>query len=437
MKSTAALRVVIVALAALMVSGACTRSDAEDSGGGGKRSTTTADPDLGADLVWSDDACDESAEPVKLGMIVPFAAGALSLKAQADAAEASAEAFNARGGIAGRCIEFIACDDGGDPNQAADCARDLIAEGVVATVNDNVVAGADVVLQLLHDAGIPRLDGNPLTTAFSLDNTFTLSAGGLGFTAMMLVPLAEAGVKQVAIIRADVPAAAVLRDLLKPAATALGMEIVADIPITVGTSDFSQFVLAAEDAGAQGALLAAANDEAIQVLRAAQQLDSDLYFSLSLGSLSRNDVIDFGDYADRLRFIGELPAPSSDPTPYPLLAVANRDLAASGEEVLQPDDGNTTTLRSWVLMYALVKILRDAGVTDVTPQTVTAALQAAQDVDLGDLTPPWTPNKTSDGLFERVSNPWYWTAEWNVEDQNFVMVDQLDAMELADGKKPS
>jgi ABC-type branched-subunit amino acid transport system substrate-binding protein len=411
-------------------------TDASDPAGEGDSSEveTAIDPDLGEDLMWDDGPCDEAQPTVALGLIAPFAAGAISLEDQAIAAEASAEAFNQRGGIAGRCIEMITCDDGGDPNEATDCARSLVDRGVVAEVNDAVIAAADVVLDTFTEAGVPRLDGNPAPVSFGSDTTFTLGMGGLGNTVAMVPPLAEAGLRRFAIIRADVPGAAALQTILEPMVTAYGGEIVADIPVTVGTSDFSQFILAAQDAGADGALMAAGSEEVIQVLRAAEELDTDLQFSLSLGTVSREDVVGFGDLADQMVFNGEVPPATSDPEPYPLLAVAVRELAASGEAVLQPDAITEAALKSWVYMYALISVIRDAELTEITPATVTEALQAATDVDMGGLTPPWTPNATSEGVFRRVSNPYYWTATWDSETDNFVVgSDKLDTVALLAG----
>jgi len=395
---------------------------------------TAVDPDLGADLVWDDGPCDDAQPPVVLGLIAPFNAGAISLESQAIAAEASADAFNGRGGIAGRCIEMVTCDDGGDPNQAADCARSLVDQGVVAQINDAVIAAADVVLDTFTQAGVPRLDGNPAPVAFGSDTTFTMGLGGLGNSLLMVPPLAEDGLRRFAIIRADVPGAAALQTIMEPMVTAYGGEVVADIPVTIGTSDYSQFVLAAQSAGADGVLMAAGTEEVIQVLRAAEELDTDLRFSLSLGSVSRQDIASFGDFANHLVFNGELPPATADPEPYPLLAVARRDLAASDEPVLQPDTLTNASLKSWVYLYALISMIRDAGLTEITPATVTATLQEATDVDLGGLSPPWTPDATSEGLFRRVSNPWYWTATWDADAENFVVdPDQLDAVALLAG----
>lgn len=418
----------------LVAATGCSRSD-DDESGSGSGGRTEVDPDLGEDLMWDDGACDASKPEVALGMIAPFNAGVISLEDQAIAAEASAEAFNARGGIAGQCIKMVTCDDGADPNKAADCARSNVAAGVVAEVNDSVVAASDVVVDTFAEAGVPRLEGNPAPVAFGSDITYAFGMGGLGNVVMSVPPLVEAGKLKLAIIRADVPGTAALRGILEPMTDAYGAEIVADIPLTVGTSDYSQFVLAAQNAGADGLIMAAGPEEAIQVLRAARQLDTDVYFSLSFGTISRSDVQEFGDFARYFVFNGELPPASIDPEQFPLLAVAVRELAASGSPELTADTLTTASLKSWVYMYALVKILRDAEVTDVTPANVKAALDAATDVDLGGLTPPWTPNRTSEGIFRRVSQPMYWLASWDPETENFVLGDeQRDSVKLLAGQ---
>jgi ABC-type branched-subunit amino acid transport system substrate-binding protein len=426
---------VIVAMALLAILAGCTKAeDTADDPDDTSADATTIDPDLGDELLWNDGPCDTSAPKVPLGLIAPFNAGPISLGDQAVAAEVSAEAFNERGGIAGRCIEMLTCDDGADPNQAADCARSMVDQGVVAEINDTVVAAPDVVSDTFLDAGVPRLDGSPAPVAFSAPNIYTLGMGSLGNVVMMVPPLAQEGMKKYAIIRADVTGASALPTILTPMAEAYGGEIVADIPVTTGTSEFTQFILAAQDAGADSIVMATGPEETLQVLRAAQQLGVEIPYSLSLGSVSRQDIIEFGDFADNFVFNSLVPAATADPEPYPLLSVAVAELAASGEEFLQPDAMRESSLMSWTYLYALVKMTRDAELTEITPQTVTEMLNAATEVDMGNLTPPWTPNLESDGLFLRVSQPYYWTASWDAESDNFVMdPDQIDSAAVLAG----
>ena len=91
--------------------------------------------------LWDDGPCDEAKEPLKIGLMTVFESPVLSLEDQATALEASAEAFNERGGANGSCIEVTTCDDGGNVDQAVACVRKIDDAGVVATVNDQGTAG--------------------------------------------------------------------------------------------------------------------------------------------------------------------------------------------------------------------------------------------------------------------------------------------------------
>ena len=55
-----------------------------------------------------------------------------------------------------------------------------------------------------------------------------------------------------------------------------GAEFVGLSKVAGGTTDFQQYILAAEDAGADGVMLPLGENEAVQVLRAAQQLGTKL-----------------------------------------------------------------------------------------------------------------------------------------------------------------
>ena len=63
-----------------------------------------------------------------------------------------------------------------------------------------------------------------------------------------------------------------------------------DAEVPGGTTDYTQFIEGAEAAGATGAMLALGEQEAVQVVRAGEQLDTDLVLGGSLGDvLARSD----------------------------------------------------------------------------------------------------------------------------------------------------
>ncbi|HKY15049.1 MAG TPA: ABC transporter substrate-binding protein, partial [Microthrixaceae bacterium] len=153
-------RLLVVLLSLTLFAAACgDDDDSADSGDGGS-SATQEDIDYAAIGLWDDGPCDESKPPLELGLMTVFESPVLSLKDQADALEASAAAFNERGGANGSCIEVTVCDDGANTDQAIGCVRTVDEAGVVATVNDQGTAGQEEVSEAMTTAKIPRIASN-------------------------------------------------------------------------------------------------------------------------------------------------------------------------------------------------------------------------------------------------------------------------------------
>jgi len=111
--SRALARTLAVLMSLALIAAACGGDD-DDSGGGsgGGSDTTAAKIDYQAIGLWDDGPCDKARDPLKIGLMTVFESPVLSLKDQADALGVAAEAFNARGGANGACIEVTTCDDG-------------------------------------------------------------------------------------------------------------------------------------------------------------------------------------------------------------------------------------------------------------------------------------------------------------------------------------
>ena len=73
-------------------------------------------------------------DPIKLMTVTTLNANGPTYENIAITAELAAEYINDQGGINGRPVEVIVCDEQFDPAIAATCARDAVAEGVVSVV---------------------------------------------------------------------------------------------------------------------------------------------------------------------------------------------------------------------------------------------------------------------------------------------------------------
>jgi ABC-type branched-subunit amino acid transport system substrate-binding protein len=392
-----------------------------------------------ASLVPDNGPCDKSEPVVELGLITVFESPVLSLIDQVTAAKASVTAFNKRGGVGGRCMKLVACDDGADPNQAADCARQMADSDVVATINDTTAYGNQGVIDILQAAGIPRFEVSPNTEDLTSPNSYAIGAGGAGTTFMMAPPLLKTDHKKIYIIGVDAPAIGTFPALMKPMADSYGAEIVGLSKVPAGTTDFQQFVLAAQDAGADSVIVPLGENEAVQVLQAAKQLNSKLDFSVSLGTFGKDDIKQFGSFAKQMYFNAELPPVTASAKTWPILPTVISDLSKSGDKALQKNQIKSSPFRSWVAVNHFVQMMgKDPD--NITRESVKAALDSATDVDTYGLIPPWTPNQASEieGVvgaltrFSRISQPWYYQVTWN--GKTFVVAkDRMNVIEEMGG----
>src|SRR4249919_3040565 len=206
--------------------------------------------------LWDDGPCDKAKEPLRIGFIATLESSVISLKSFGTVLQASAAGFNRRGGANGACIDVVICDDKGTVDEALNCVRQLEQAGVVATVNDQGTAGAGEVAAAMAAAGIPRVATNVTNADWGDPNAYPTDAGGLGATFLVPQGLLEAGSEKIALVRVDLAQASALKSFLETIYEDDGVSFVADIPVPAGTTDYTQFILAAQQAHGDGVALA-------------------------------------------------------------------------------------------------------------------------------------------------------------------------------------
>ena len=140
-----------------------------------------------------------------------------------------------------------------------------------------------------------------------------------GVTFLLPKALIDVDVTEIAAIRVGQAEAAVLKTILEGIYEGQAT-ITADIPVPAGTTDFSQFILGAQESGGGGAFMAIGEQEAVQVVRAGQQLGSDLKLGASLGTFSSelssmSSAVSLRSIWGELPPMAEVPLSTSWPTP--------------------------------------------------------------------------------------------------------------------------
>jgi ABC-type branched-subunit amino acid transport system substrate-binding protein len=216
------LRIAAVALAAAgLVLAACGSDNSKSSSSattvaaaattatGGSATTasggaTTAAPSGGAATTTG---AKPTGTPIKVMTVAPVNTNLPPYPNIPAAAKVYEQYINDRGGIAGHPLQVTTCDDKGDPNVGADCARQAVNDKDVAVVG-SFVFDASRIIPVLEQANIPWFgECCPLVAQeFSSPMSFTLGSLLPGMGAGLGWKMAQDGCKHPAFVVLDIPA---------------------------------------------------------------------------------------------------------------------------------------------------------------------------------------------------------------------------------------
>ncbi|MER5865821.1 ABC transporter substrate-binding protein [Kitasatospora sp. NPDC002040] len=140
-------------------------------------------------------------------------------------AEAVGRELNSSGGLFGRRIKVLTCNEHDTADGAAECARQAVAARALAVVGSYSQYGSSFIPPL-EEAGIPYIGGYGLSTPeFNSPIAYPVSGGTPALIAGSGQQLVEAGCKSVSVIRPDTRAGdtllGFLAGVLKPAGVKL------------------------------------------------------------------------------------------------------------------------------------------------------------------------------------------------------------------------
>ena len=353
-----------------------------------------------------------SAPVVKVGMIYALS-GPVSTGSDAkDALLASIEAFNKRGGAGanGARLEAVVCDSRADANQEVACAREMVDEGVVATLNDLTFNNPAGVVEVLEAAGIPRVGVGPTNLAeFTSELSYPVSAGPVAGYVGNAVGFKEDGNTKVCLARTDASTGATFKPFIEPMFTAVGVEIVCDVEVATGATDYTPFIAEVQQSDPDALLISHTDAVTTQLIAAMAQLNAEIPLGGNPGSFALDTLKKYDDATDGTVLSDSYPYPSrANVKSFPGLKRFYADMKASG---LKASEVTTRHLSPWIATLAFTQVTKDLD--EFTPETVVGALESAQDVDLLGLTPPWTPSTPGFSVFESSSNHFVYVSRFN------------------------
>jgi len=314
-------------------------------------------------------------DPVKVGLITTGGdCDGCGGKPEAPAAEAAVKWLNAtHDGLAGHPMELVTCVAANDPGKAADCANQMISEGVVA-----VIEGSSGTIgtswKIVHDAGIPFINHSTTNEPILEDeeSTFILY-DPLAQTVTLPIEVAKAKkTKKISVIVVNVPAATTIYESAADKFKKAGVKLQV-VPVDLGVSDMSNQAQQVVSENPDGVVSVVGHDAfcipALNGLNAVGFEGTLTTISFCITDAMREAVP--AEVIDGMRFGSEAPvgAKKLDKS----MREYQRVLKKYAPEDVDPEDMTAITVfQSFGALGLGTKSLQGA----VTPESVTAALRA-------------------------------------------------------------
>jgi ABC-type branched-subunit amino acid transport system substrate-binding protein len=331
-------------------------------------------------------------DPIKVMTWAPQDTTATNKPGMPAFAQAYARWINAKGGINGRKLTVLTCNDRNDSVGAARCARRAVKEGVVAVVG-SYSQYSDSFFPPLEGEGIPYIGGYGVTTdEFTSPLSYPVNGGAPTLLAGLGKALAPS-CGPVAFIRPDTIAGDELPPLLDSGLTAGGHEIAKDVRAAEDATEYSgtsdeALESTTTDPAEQGCVVPAIGDRTgtfMDSFRRAREEYPEVRTGTVLGSVDQT-VIDAsggrsGPYEGSY-ITGWYPV-ESDPRWDTMKKVISEK--AFGDNRIDPADAGVQT--TWIAYQVLKAAVEAVGDGEMSADAVRRALDDGLKVKTGGLTP--------------------------------------------------
>ncbi|MGW3566712.1 ABC transporter substrate-binding protein [Streptomyces sp. NPDC000941] len=343
-----------------------------------------------------------SKDPVTVMTWAPENTKATNMPEMPAMAKAYARWVNDNGGIHGRKLKVLTCNERNDPSEAARCARRAADENVVAVVGSYSQFGR-YFISALEGSGIPYIGGYGLTQEeFDSPYSYPVNGGQAALLAGNGRQLASV-CRRVSLVRPDTIAGDELPELLDAGLTAGKRRAATDVRAPEDAGDYlRQARTALNGVGAEAALGGAAQgaelpDSCVTAalgertgtffdsFRRLQEDHPKVRIASVLGSVRQSLVDSTGGRESPLEgayATGWYPA-ADDPRWAPMKKVI-KDYAFEDARIDAEDPGTQTT---WIAYTVLRSVLNSLKADDISARSIRRELDNGHAVGTGGLTP--------------------------------------------------
>ncbi|MCL2585153.1 MAG: ABC transporter substrate-binding protein [Streptosporangiales bacterium] len=329
----------------------------------------------------------------------------LSFPDESAAMQANVDTINAAGGIGGKKINLIVCNDQFDPNVAAKCARQAASDDVAAVL-EPFEPYTEQIDPILQAAGIPMVYSEfSTTTDGSSPTAFLRDAGVPGGYASLGLGLAKEGCKKIGAVVVQESNNLLGEKWLANGAKIGGVPVV-QAPVTQDQADFSSPVAKLASQGADCLVPDTLPQQGAKVVSAAAQSGHRLRLGAISAEFAAPQLAALGSAANGMLLTGQNYQPSDTSVPA-VKAVLDGMAKYSPKVPLQDNFG----IGGWASVTGLAEVLKSVHGPVTKDSVMQAAAKASYDTGLYASFSASSPPPVS--AFPRAKNWSYLT--WTVQ----------------------
>jgi branched-chain amino acid transport system substrate-binding protein len=309
-----------------------------------------------------------SGTPLKIGFMYAGQTQTTDDRAELTMAQATVKYVNEHlGGVAGRPLELVTCADQVTPAGATQCANQMLADKVPVVIQAEPGQPAAVV-KVLSPTSVPYFTWEGADESLLLSADASLIGNPLVVLAAPMKVAQDDGVKKVAMIYVDVPAAAQLKAIGETLYKNNDLQLVTTA-VPLGTPDVTPQVQAAMSAGAKEFLVIGDDSLCINSLKALKTLgfNGKVVSNTNCLKSSASKALPGGFDGVMLATIESQDPGNADVALYHAVAASY----APGT----PTDGNLASA-GYAIVMGFARAMTNLQSSEATPAGITAALKA-------------------------------------------------------------
>ena len=360
-------------------------------------------------------------DPIKLGSVLTITNPIWDNSGTRDVNVAFASYINdTLGGIDGRPVEVITCDDHGDPAKTTQCYNNLVDDGVVGFVNNSSLAFGANALPALEKAGFAAVGGWPVAPdEFASKSEFLTTPGASGSYPALAVYFRSQGAKNLAMMFANTPAGQTAADNVGNLWTSIGGTSFTGVEYDPTAADFTPNAAKVGKANPDAVIFATGEGTAPRLFQAVDLAGVDALRGATSTAATKSALASAGEAAHGMVFSFAAVPPDFDSEDAATYREVMKKYAPSTELT------NQTGAAASSMMYAY-HVISELG-SDITKESVLAAFQGTSTWK-GFLTHSTDTSLAPEAL-PAVSNPYNLVAKYTGE--GFEAETVADAGELA------